>query len=1177
MSVAASKTAFSASQPRQAAFIVYINGVEVPAKNVSLRFGVWQIPEMQIDMVADPVLVRLGAEDRVQVAVFYLDDTDVAPEVKPEFRLFGEGEITGWGYRNVSGGRRITFTVVNQIAVLTQLFVQFLTTLDDMVGHATGPADVTGFANATDQLVYPFSLFVQGVVPGQGQDASTITRPFDFLYNVVRNMIGAQIPDKQRTIPAANFFARWSRLTNFHNRFAAQPFFDEIIDNANVFPVLRAVQNVSAVDVIAKNLMPQVQNAGSLWDMIQLVFSTMLMEVVMIPGMPLVTVDLASSLVQQTNFAEHKLVDSFGSWVSAVSDVSRATQPKRITNYFAKPQMLFSVPPSCNALFPSQIITMGYDENYATQPTRLYFNDETMTRILKIPRSGLAETIHNVLSTGFPFEADLGNKLNDKFPKYNGKNFLLYPEEFFKGPVMDRRDVPPWLYFLGQSQFEKGNPTAKSADGQVAAATAPAQTAPNVAPKPPPITGNVMPTQGRVGQVAANGQRVFSTRVEQLRARAIKAQAATGIPIDLILAWVSQESDGALQVVTALNERGYFQIMGPHVENGVAKTLRQVEAGLILGLTIADTGKDASDPSARLTTDADFSFQQGLRLIQEYRKVANRAAAQYGLNWTDGDLYRLTKLYHNAPAVVFGGSGLTSFISRAQVVLGHVPISWEEMHKAITPNLSSFETNVLQNATAVGGVVAGASGQMTTQSDKRPVTAPTASPAPATGDASSTRVAQPAPPSTPVITPATYEDIQRNNLTVYQLYAKYEYFRERYAKRAGSAQISWNPYVVPGFPAALFDQRATRVDIICYVTTVQQTMSNEGQRSTTLSYLYGRGFQEMFDLLREEFDGGETAAGSSPAEPVRDVRKIVQSLEQSEIYYQRMFYGAQKLYGKDAAFDFRKVIGYAPIDDTGTPEPIFIDGPDEATQDSLVAATKTAQDLVPQREAASAQLTQIKGRIQTLYEEISNLLDVNPEQQAFIQADDPSFAVSTAVQQRQDEVNKLTKQRSALEAQIASIDTRLNGALSTIQASQNTSGVTRVRHNLVGDRELVPLPAASALFESRDAAMRYNWRPICTLDEYVIFYNAAGEGAVPAFGHPQSVGARYFDRIRRLAPPAEGFVPPKSAAESTNIFTIGEPAVDGLNQDNFPQTRNDWDRALLAYRQNALSVKAPRT
>lgn len=1169
----ASKTAYASSKPRAAAFIVYINGIEVPAKSVSLRYGVWQMPEMQIDMVADPVLARLGAEDRVQVTVFYLDDINVSPEVAPAYRLFGEGEITGWGYRNTSGGRVISFTVVAQIAIFTQLFVQFLTTLDDMVGHATGAADVTGFANPTDQLVYPFSLFVQGVIPGQGQDASTITRPFDFLYNVVRNMIGAQVPEAQRTIPAANFFARWSRLTNFHNRFAAQPFFDEIVDNANVFPVLRAVQNVSAVDVISKNLMPQVQNAGSLWDMIQLVFATMLMEVSMIPSMPLVTVDLASSLVQQTNFAEHTLSSANGLWTSTVRSESRKTKPKRIPSYFAKPQMLFSVPPACNAIFPSQLKTLAYQENYATQPTRLYFNDETLTRILKIPTSGLSTTIHNALSTGYPYEADLGNKLHDQYPKFNGKNFLLYAEEFFKGPVMDRRDVPPWLYFLGQAEFTKGNGTSRTADGGVAAPPAPAQTAATPAPAAPAAatagTGTMV-TTGRVGQVSADGRRVYSQRVELQRSRALAAQANFGVPADLLLAWLSHESDGKIEQVTSLNERGFFQIMGPHVSGGVAKTLKDVEAGAVLNLTLADTGKDQNDTLAKLSRDADFSFAQGVRLVQAYRGYANAVAREKNLAWSEGDLWRITKFMHNAPALMRG------IIDQATTALGHVPTSWEEMHQATASSLSAFAAKCVSNATAVGGVVAGATGQMTTASDPTPRRAPVAQAAPATGAAAST-VTPSIGPTRPTVSFDTLDEIQRNNLTVYQLYAKYEYFRERYAQRSGSATIAWNPYVVPGFPAAIFDQRATRVDLVCYVTTVQQSMSHEGQRGTTLSFLYGRSFQEMFDLLREEFDGGETAAGCSPAEPIRDVRKIVQSFDQAETYYQRLFFGAQRLYGKDAAFDFRKIVGYAPQTDADAPEPIFIDGPDEATQDTLLAATGLAAALGPVREANAALLVQLDGRVATLYAEISNLLDVSQDQLEFIQQDDPTYDPAVAVQQRQLEIAQLDKQRAALRASNVSIDQRISNALSDIQNSQNTSGLTRVRHNLVGDRELVPMPAAQALFDSNEAAMCYSWRPICTLDEYIIFYDAAGEGAIPAFNHRNSTGAHYYERIRRLSAPGADFVPPKSATEATNIIGIDQPNVDGLTNTNFPQTRAKWDEALLAYRNNVLSVKAPRT
>lgn len=1163
---------YASSDAHQATFVVYINGIEVPAKSASLRFGVWQVPEMTVDMVADPVLVRLGAEDRVQVAVFYLDDTDVSPDVEPQFRLFGEGEITGWGYRNTSRGRTITFTVVNQMAVFSQLFTQFMTSVDSMLGPLTGPASVTTVLNATDQLVYPYSLFIQGLIPGQGQSASTITRPFDFLYNAVRGMIGSQVPENQRAIPAANFFTRWSRLNNFHNRFAATPFFDQDTTNPNVFPVLRALQNTSAIDVISKNLLPNVQNAGSFWDMLQLVFSTMFMEIAMIPGMPLVSVDLSSSLVQTTDFTQHRLASSNGAWVSTIRPEGRKTTPKRIPNYFAKPQMLFSVPPSCNALFPSQIISLAYEENYATQPTRLYFNDETLTRLMKTPQGGLSDTIQNALSTGYPFEADLGNKLQNKFGTFNGKNFLLYPEEYFKGPVMDRRDVPPWLFWLGQSQFATGNPAGKSADGQVPTPAAPPKTSSVTAPTPPAAVGNnVMRTSGRVGQVGAGGQRTFGERVEKLRGSANRAQANTGVPADFLLAWVSQESDGKLEVVTKLNERGYFQIMGPHVENGVAKPLNKVEAGMVLGLTIADVGADANDTTARMSRDSDFAFQQGVRLVQAYRLRVNKIAAQNQLSWPEADLWRMTKLYHNAPAVI------PTFISRAAATLGHPPTSWAEMHRVISPGLSSFEANVLQNATATGGVVAGASGSMVTQSDPRPTRAPAAQAAPLTGEASTTKTSPPAAPPTPVIAPASYEDIQRSNLTVYQLYAKYEYFRERYARRSGSATLSWNPYVVPGFPGALFDQRATRVDIVCYITTVQQTMSNEGQRGTVVSFLYGRQFQEMFELMRQEFDGGETVAGSAPAEPVRDVRKIVQSFEQAESFYQRLFYGAQRLYNKDAAFDFRKIIAYAPSSDAQTPEPIFIDGPDEATQDNLVQSTALAETLVKQREVYEAQIPQLQGQIATLKSEINNLQAITQDQIEFIHQDDPAFDPSVSVQQRREQIATLQVQLGSAMTQLASLDLRLNQALAVIQDSQNTTGVTQVRHNLDGSRELVPLPTAAALFSSYDSAMRYNWRPICSLDEYIIFHDAAGEGPISAQGHARSVGARFYDRIRRFTAPGEGFVPPPSVSEASSTLAIDRPVVQGLDNVSFPQTRADWDSVLLAYRQNVLRVKAPRT
>lgn len=1165
--------AFAQSKPHQATFIVYFNGIEVPAKSVSLRYGVWQTPEMQIDMVADPVIQRLGAEDRVQVVVFYYDDVDVSKETPPQFRLFGEGEITGWGYRNTSSGRSISFTVVDQMSVLDQLFVHFMTSLDDMLGPLTGPDQTTTALIPSSSLVFPFALFQQGVRPQPGQASATITRPFDFLYNIIKAMIGAQMPAEERTVPAANFFARWARLTNFHNKFAASPFFDDTGDNPNIFPVLRALQNVSAVDTICRNLLPNLQNAGSYWNMVQMVYQTMLMEVAMIPGMPLVSVDLATGGILETDFSEHKLVDSFGAWIPALREESRRTRPKRIPSYFAKPQMLFSVPPACNALFPSQIKSLAYEENFRAQPTRLYFNDETVTRVIQTKSKGMADVIHNALAVGWPLEANDALKAGEANPKFHGKNFLLYPEEFFKGPVMDRRDVPPWLFFLEQSKFAatgSGTSTSTTTSGDGAPPAPPtATTTPPAPPRPPTqAPGRIMTTVSNNGFIGPTGQREYPRAVEMLRSKIAAAIIGTPIPLDFALAWVAIESGGDIRSTDtnrppAERDLGYWQLQPSNARGLRTKKYPQGIQNLA----------DLTNPNSPVAIDA------GIEYILFSRQRANQVAKQYGLQWTEGDMWRLTKIVKSGlPAFMVGGQTpggpfVKGALTRFQETYGRPPLSWEELFFEVEkqPPFGSLGLKALRNATACGGVVPGASGSMVSKSDPKPFTAGAATPAPGTGSGFIASLTQAAQTAAVNATPQLLDDIQRSNLTVHQLYAKYEFFRERYAKRSGSALLAWNPYVVPGFPAALFDQRASSVDVVCYVTTVQQSMSHDGQRSTAISFMYGRQFQEMLDLMRTEFDAGETAAGAAPAEPIRDVRKIVQSFSQAETYYQRLFYGGQRLHDKDAAFDFRKVIGYAPLTDADVPEAIFIEGPDEATQDNFVDAAKNAEALTKARNDATALLAQLQGRINALVAQDEQLTTYAKNGSAFI--DGLLIApldVEDEIQRIGRQIGDLMGQVTDLKVKLASIDARLNQALTQVQDNQNTSGRRSVVHNLEGGRELVPLPAARSLFESYDAAMRFNWRPICTLDEYIVFHNAAGEGAIPAFGHPQSVGARYFDRIRRFTAPEDGFAPPVAM---TGL--VG--GAQGASPANFPQTRADWDRALLAYRRNVLSVKAPRT
>lgn len=1188
-------SAFSTGLPHNAAAIVYVNGIEVPVVRVSRRYGVWQVPEVQVSMVPDPVLTRLGAEDRVQIEVFYLDDTPVDPSVAPQFRLWFDGEITGWGYQSLSSGRVITFTAVSQIAIFSQLFVQFLTTFDDLLGHSTLPGgDATGVGVPTSQIVFPFSLFRQGLLPSEGKDSS-ITRPFDFLYNVIRNMIGSQVPREQQTIPAANFFARWSRLTNFHNRFSASPFFDEIVDNPNVFPVLRALQNVSAVDTIARNLIPNVQNSGSIWDMLQLVFQTMLFEIAMIPSMPLVAVSLSSGLTQQTNFADHVLAFDparipEGAFVASLSRESRKATPRRIPSFFPKPQTLFGIPPSCNVIFPSQLVALAYDENYASQPTRLYFNDETLLNLLKIPRGGYRETVHNALTIAYPPEADVAMHARARGGgKLNGKNLLLWPEEFFKGPVLDRRDVPPWLFFLKQNELMNTPSAGRTADGAVETPPTPPRSTQAAPPAPAAVPPGTMVTTGRVGVQAPGGQRVFGRAVEDLRPKVERLALASGIPVDFLLAWISHESDGSVRSLDrSQNARGFFQITGPHVSGGSAVHLNQTEAGQI-GLGLADTGTGPDDTTARLSTDVDFSLQAGVKLVQFYRRSANRIGVEQGLAWSEGDMWRLTKMGHN-------GVGFErQVIQAAKATLGRAPTSWEEMYKTVAPTVSSFLLNVLNNATAVGGVVAGASGAMVTKSDPRPTRSAPASAAPrASGDVASSPSAPPAALASPQVDPGVAASLDQAE-DVYHLYAKYEFFRERYARRSGSAQIAWNPYVVAGFPAVIFDHRASRVDIACYVTTVQDVIdlsSTSARKSTTVSFLYGRQLQEMFDLMARQFADGEASSGAAPAEPIRDVRKIIQSFSQAETYYQRLFYGGQPLFNKDASFDFRKIIGYAPDVAGGSPVTIFVDGPEEADQDDLATAQVQLAQLTGDRADKTAQLAGVGATLAAASAQASRL-DPAASETARAQLDGLQVSIRDSV-----------TQATALRADVALLDSKIQRALSVIQSTQNVTRTAQVTHNLVGNRELVPLASARPLFDAYDSAMRYAWRPICTLDEYIVFHDAAGEGLVTAGGASGSLGASYYARIRRMTAPtseeqaalrapggADGLSPiqgpidPQTAAQlGTPDAVTGQPTqaasvtatVPGLTGTGFPQVRADWDKALLAYRDNVRSVKVPR-
>jgi len=119
------------------AWLVYINGLEIPCPEVAVSYGVWGIPEATLTFSPHRLLQRLGNEDRVEVVIFYLDTT-YQPD-QPQFRILFEGEILGWSYTSMRGQRMMSFNAVADISMLTQLNFSFLNTVDAAVAALAIP------------------------------------------------------------------------------------------------------------------------------------------------------------------------------------------------------------------------------------------------------------------------------------------------------------------------------------------------------------------------------------------------------------------------------------------------------------------------------------------------------------------------------------------------------------------------------------------------------------------------------------------------------------------------------------------------------------------------------------------------------------------------------------------------------------------------------------------------------------------------------------------------------------------------------------------------------------------------------------------------------------------------------------------------------------------------------
>jgi len=460
---------FTSQDSLEGSWVVYFNGIEVPTSSVSIDMGVWVVPSATIEMPPDKELFSLGAQDRVQVQVFTLDHHYTALRGKvPDFRVLYEGTIEGWQFSQTKGSRQISFRSVNYLDILDALYTYLMTGLDNMVmGMVEAKKNPNAIASAQ---FFPAALLYTGLDPSQEK---MIRRPFDMLENAIRACMGGEEQSKFGSVPTINFFTRYMRRTMFNNRILPSPLLeidhmriDTDSDPEGVFPVLRYVRYQDTLNALSKHA-DSIGSSTSVYKILRDTYMRMYYEILAIPNAPIAQVNFLGGGVNGEVIGppvlEEKpetVMGAVGSLLSgtAASVVGKAIQknswgprPNRILNYITKPRWEFGIPPACNVIFPSMIENLAFGESYASQVTRMYINDDWIPNMLQQSDDAMAQFA--IVTTGYPPQVQKeldkrGNPSGKGEPAVSGKNMLIWPEEYFKGPVVGQEPFPSWFHML---------------------------------------------------------------------------------------------------------------------------------------------------------------------------------------------------------------------------------------------------------------------------------------------------------------------------------------------------------------------------------------------------------------------------------------------------------------------------------------------------------------------------------------------------------------------------------------------------------------------------------------------------------------------------------------------------------------------------------------------------------
>lgn len=403
---------------RDMSWLVYLNGVQVPAVSVSTRTAPNMISTAEIRMPPSKYLQGLGRGDRVRSTVFYLDQFAYD---EPRWCLLFDGEITGQSKRRTETGKQIAFSAVDFMAILNAFYPYLVQSVNDIVQSTT---NVSQAQVSTATTPFPTTTVL----------LNDVKRPYDILRNLIDLLRGEGATKDNSSVIATEFFEPWQQRVKLLRRILPSQEIN-ILRDEYVFPIIRAVQSESVLDAV-QQLGDRVGTSGSYGKLVRVLYQHMYYALTSVLAPPAMSASPISTEIYGPPPANSSGTNS---------------EYYHLGQFLCHSRVHFGIPPKCNVLWPSMITDMNYREDYASQPTRTYLGNFHLFNTIDKDRSGsMQQIVDKALTVGYPIEAQyqLDRRLKSDKQSSNINNYLVYPEEFFKGPVYNNQQTPTWYLML---------------------------------------------------------------------------------------------------------------------------------------------------------------------------------------------------------------------------------------------------------------------------------------------------------------------------------------------------------------------------------------------------------------------------------------------------------------------------------------------------------------------------------------------------------------------------------------------------------------------------------------------------------------------------------------------------------------------------------------------------------